>query len=88
MTKRTPRSRALGGTMTKLLAAAVRRASALDPIDQNALAWLLDEEMKSEERWTHQFAQSQEKLAAMEKEVLAAHRRGRLTRSSSRIGAS
>lgn len=64
------------GSMTDLLAAAIAKASALDPGEQDALACLIQDEMKSEAKWQRAFARSEKKLAAMGDEALAEHRRG------------
>lgn len=62
--------------MTKQLEKAFSEANKLPPKEQNRLArWLL-EEFASEQRWAKLFAKSGRKLAALEKEALAEHRRG------------
>jgi hypothetical protein len=53
-----------------------RSGSSGPDLSANRIAkWLL-EEIASERRWARAFARSGSKLAAMEKEALAEHRRG------------
>ncbi|MBM3944271.1 MAG: hypothetical protein FJ317_02125 [SAR202 cluster bacterium] len=63
--------------MNKLLETAVREVEKLPQNDQDAIAaWLL-EELASERRWSKAFAASQDTLASLADDALAAHRKGR-----------
>jgi hypothetical protein len=57
--------------MTTLLQQAFFEAAKLPPIEQDALATLLLEEMEDEQRWEKSFAQSQNVLAKLAHEALA-----------------
>ena len=57
--------------MTTLLQQAFSQAAKLPPIEQDALATLLLEEMADEQRWEKSFAQSQNVLANLAQEALA-----------------
>ena len=57
--------------MTTLLQQAFYEAAKLAPIEQDALATLLLEEMADEQRWGKSFAQSQNTLAKLANEALA-----------------
>ncbi len=62
--------------MTKSLEEAFAKASRLPPVEQDALAaWLL-EELESERRWGGVFARSQDALGKLAAEALAEHRGG------------
>jgi len=59
--------------MTELLKKAYRKASKLPPIDQNALAkWLL-EELKTEKKWGKLFSGSEDILNRLADEAFQAH---------------
>jgi hypothetical protein len=57
--------------MTKLLEMAIHEASKLCPVEQDALAAIVLEELASEERWAKSFASSQDALASLAGEALA-----------------
>ena len=62
--------------MTKLLEKAFRKAAALPPREQDAIAdWLLSE-LESEARWSKLFTGSQDALGKLADEALEEHRRG------------
>ena len=56
--------------MTQLLERAFTEASKLPEPEQDAMASLLLAELQSEQRWTHSFASSQDKLAQLADEAL------------------
>ena len=63
--------------MTRLLEKAFKNASRLPEIAQNVLArWLL-EELEAERKWDKSFAESEDTLAGLADEALAAHRQGK-----------
>ena len=51
--------------MTQLLERALEEIRKLSPVDQDALASILLEEIQDEELWDQTFARSQDKLARM-----------------------
>lgn len=63
--------------MTSLLKQAFGKASLLPDADQDQLAKELIEEIESEMRWDHVFAQSQDKLAQLGKKALEDMKAGR-----------
>ena len=63
--------------MTKMLAKAFDELSKLPESDQDALASLILEEIKSERRWAKLFAKSQDLLAQMGEEALQEDREGK-----------
>ncbi len=63
--------------MTKTLRKAFAQASKLSEAKQEALGeWLLAE-LASEEHWDEIFARSHDRLAALGREAVAEHRKGR-----------
>jgi hypothetical protein len=61
--------------MTELLKKAFQKASKLPPIDQNALAkWLL-EELKTEKKWGKLFSGSEEILNRLADQAFQAHKK-------------
>lgn len=56
--------------MTRLLEEAFNRAAQLPEQEQNAFAALMLEELRSDERWTRYFAESQDMLARLAAEAL------------------
>jgi len=65
--------------MTKLLEKAFEVASKLPPVEQDAVAALMLDEIASEQRWDKAFAKSQDVLLAMAREALAAYAAGKTT---------
>ena len=63
--------------MTALLEKAINRVSALPTKKQNALAHLLLAEMDDDAQWDESFKSSQHELAALAKNALAEHRKGK-----------
>jgi hypothetical protein len=63
--------------MTKLLRKAFDEASKLPDEEQDALSWLLFDELASERRWDDLFAASHDLLEQMPDEALEEHRAGR-----------
>jgi hypothetical protein len=63
--------------MTTVLEAALAEVAKLPPEEQNILATLLMDEIKSEQRWSQSFAESQALLSTLAAEALAEHRAGR-----------
>ncbi len=64
--------------MTQALSAAVATAAQLPEEEQDALAAILLEEMKSEERWSSLFADSQTVLERMANEAIQDFQAGRV----------
>lgn len=62
--------------MTTVLEVALAEVAKLPPEEQDALATLLLDEMKSEQRWSKAFAESQSALEALAAEALTEHRVG------------
>ncbi len=62
--------------MTTVLETALAEVAKLPPEEQDALASLLLEEIKSEQRWTQSFSGSQSLLKTLAAEALAEHRAG------------
>jgi hypothetical protein len=62
--------------MTTVLETALAEVAKLPPEEQDALASLLLEEIKSEQRWTQTFSDSQDLLKSLAAEALAEHRTG------------
>ena len=62
--------------MTNLLKKAFDEASRLPTEEQDSLARLLLEEMKSERRWDQAFSGSADRLSDLADEALDEHRRG------------
>lgn len=60
--------------MTTVLDAALAELAKLPPEEQDALATLLMDEIKSEQRWTASFTASQTLLRSLASEALAEHR--------------
>jgi len=65
--------------MTKLLEKAFEVATKLPPEQQDAVAALVLDEIASEERWDKAFSKSQDVLAALAKQALEAHAKGKST---------
>ena len=63
--------------MTKLLEEAFAEASKFSEEEQNALAYLIFEELSSERRWQRQFAESEDALAKLAREAIAEYNAGR-----------
>ncbi len=63
--------------MTELLEEAFEQVKQLPETEQDAIAAVILEEIRSEQRWQTAFTQCQERLAALAKEALAEHRAGR-----------
>jgi hypothetical protein len=63
--------------MTRVLDAALAEVAKLPPDEQDALATLLLDEIRSEERWSVSFAKSQHTLKALADEALAEFRAGK-----------
>jgi len=63
--------------MTKLLEQAFAQASKLSQAEQDALAAILLDELKSEKRWAETFAQSQDKLAKLADEAVEEFKSGK-----------
>jgi hypothetical protein len=57
--------------MTQVLEAALAEVAKLPPEEQDALATLLMDEIKSEQRWGQSFARSQDTLKALASEAIA-----------------
>jgi len=66
--------------MTQLLEEAFDKASRLSEEDQDAVASLILKEIESERRWDELFAASPDKLAALGREALNEHRKGKTKR--------
>jgi hypothetical protein len=63
--------------MTTVLEAALAEMAKLPPEEQDALATLLMDEIKSEQRWSTSFAASQNLLKSLASDALAEHRAGK-----------
>jgi hypothetical protein len=63
--------------MTRLLEQAFVEANKLPEDEQDALAKFLLEELASERRWIHAFADSQDVLSQLADEALAEYRAGK-----------
>jgi hypothetical protein len=63
--------------MTTVLETALAEVAKLPPEEQDALASLLLEEIKSEQRWSQSLAASQGLLKSLAAEALAEHRAGK-----------
>ena len=63
--------------MTKLLEEAFAEAEKLPEQEQDALAAVILDELASERRWDHAFAQSADLLAQLADQALAEHRAGK-----------
>ena len=66
--------------MTQLLEEAFDKASRLSEEDQDAVASLILKEIDSERHWDELFAASPDKLAALGREALKEHRKGKTKR--------
>jgi hypothetical protein len=64
--------------MTRVLEAALVEVAKLPPHEQDALAALLLDEIKSEQRWTESFSKSQQMLKGLADEALAEFRAGKV----------
>jgi len=64
--------------MTQLLEEAIAQVSKLSPEEQNAIAAIILEELRDEQRWNAAFAASQDKLAKLAAEVREDVRAGRV----------
>ena len=63
--------------MTRVLDAALAEVAKLPAAEQDALASLILDEIKSEQRWAGSFAASQNKLNTLADEALAEFRSGK-----------
>ena len=63
--------------MTSVLEAALAEVAKLPPEEQDALASLLLDEIKSEQRWAKSLAQSQNLLKTLADEALQEYRTGK-----------
>lgn len=63
--------------MTRVLEAALAEVAKLPTDEQDVLATLLLDEIKSEQRWTDSFANSQQVLKTLADEALAEFRSGK-----------
>lgn len=63
--------------MTQMLEQAFAEVAKLPDEEQDAFAAWIVEELASEQRWSHSFAQSQDALAQLAEEALAEHRANR-----------
>lgn len=63
--------------MTQALTSAVAEATKLPPEEQDILAAILLEEIRSEQRWSETFSKSEHVLEALASEALAEFRAGR-----------
>jgi hypothetical protein len=63
--------------MTAVLETALAEVAKLPPEEQDALAALLLDEIKSEQRWTESFRKSQNLLKSLAADALAGHRAGK-----------
>ena len=65
--------------MTQALETAIAKLATLPPAEQDRVArWLLDE-LRDDEHWTRQFANSQDALSKLAAEARADHTAGRTT---------
>jgi len=60
-----------------VLESALAEVAKLPPEEQEALAALLLDEIKSEQRWTESFRESQDLLKSLAADALAGHRAGK-----------
>ena len=63
--------------MTRVLEAALAEVAKLPPAEQDALATLLLDEIKTEQQWSSTFAKSQQTLKTLADEALAELRAGK-----------
>jgi hypothetical protein len=63
--------------MTRVLEAALAEVAKLPPDEQDVLASLLLDEIKSEQRWNSSFSKSQDLLKGLADEALAEFKAGR-----------
>ncbi len=63
--------------MTRVLEAALEEVAKLPPDEQDVLASLLLDEIKTEQQWAQTFAKSQDTLKALADEALAEFRAGK-----------
>ena len=63
--------------MSSVLETALAEVSKLPPDEQDVLATLLLDEIKSEQRWSQSFTESQAVLKTLAAEALAEHRAGK-----------
>jgi len=63
--------------MTNVLETALAEVAKLPPEEQDILAVLLLDEIKSEQRWSQSFAESQAVLKSLAAEALVEHRAGK-----------
>jgi hypothetical protein len=63
--------------MTRVLEAALAEVAKLPPDEQDVLASLLLDEIKSEQRWNSSFSKSQDLLKSLADEALAEFKAGR-----------
>jgi hypothetical protein len=64
--------------MTNVLEAALVEVAKLPPHEQDALATLLLDEIKSEQRWSESFSKSQTLLKSLADEALSEYRAGKV----------
>ena len=64
--------------MTQLLKEAIAKVTDLPPTDQDAIAAMILEELKDEQRWTASFAKSQEALTRLAEKVRGEIARGQV----------
>jgi hypothetical protein len=65
--------------MTALLEKAMNKVNALPPEEQDAVAFLILEEIESEKRWDALFAGSQGQLGMLAEKAIAAYQAGKTT---------
>jgi len=65
--------------MTALLKKAMNQINALPPEEQDAVASLILEEIKSEKRWDELFAASQEQLSRLAEQAITEYKAGKTT---------
>ena len=63
--------------MTALLEKAFRQVTTLPELEQNRVAEWLIEELASEKKWEHSFAESEKLLASLAKDALAENKKGK-----------
>lgn len=63
--------------MTRKLQAIFEQASQLPDVEQDQLADLIQEELRSEREWARRFDASRDALARLADEAIAEHRAGR-----------
>ncbi len=64
--------------MTELLQQALDELEGLTPVEQDAIAALILDELRDEKRWDETFARSQEKLARLAQQAREAAGAGRV----------